>query len=1235
MMKWIKQVIKHTHSRRFTRVAGALLVALVAVQLVPTPAKSVTADDSGTPPATDTTAVANKVTATNPTGSGYFDDKINAGTQNDVLYEAQRFALFGETVDVGSVNLDGNVAAENPSGSTNLGTQTIKPPLPKDGDKSVDLFYFDKLLSPDLATKFTSTNLDSERIITGEDPTAFNFPNNDKTTVKPDPNYIHIGKTLDELKGLSEFYASRSYQFNELSVAQMVSRGLIGPQDSDDKTPEDTGVRAFDMSDMNLTSVNQSDQKYEKTYSLRIQKTDSAGNALGGAMFELQFPTFPENKSEVRYDSNGYAIPTGWTNIFDVLNGKGSLPKLYGWDANTTSDDLSRLNADKPTTGEERTADQLKDGEAEQPGNPQYDASGQLVTTKDDDQVHLYDRNHNLISTEAEYLKAMTTLQASSDTPAAEANSIETGTINVSLNYPGRYRFYEIQAPTDYSIDPQTTTEVDSVATNVSPEAKMLTIPWTALYTNPYGGNQSVSGLYLLNVSFDNDATPIIINVDFKGAKDSIKADVNAPNVYLLPTNASGDNDTKVDLSQEIKFDSENGKFIQDHSNKILWNFFDSSKTDGTNARSINVANDNLPGTILAPTSTISVNGGHIYGSIIANTINVGTGTIHRWDFDYQLWSTNNNKTVTNRQQSTIHVVVKKKWSDLPDGTPVDKLHTPVKVQLYRRAIPVPDTADGASGTVEKLPDPTPVGPETTLSGDSKDPWTADLGYHDTTVEKQPVAYFVKETSGPGAGYTATYDYEYKDDPASTDANNPITLQQVTVSNALHGFDISKVAAGTDNLLAGATYHVSHYLDTDKKWVVDQKSDDIVSKVPSKDDATKAIVPMEPGIYLIQEAKSPAGYKQDNTIYALKLTLSNGETVENGWLKPTTDSTPHFSWLTTPITSTNMTEAEEEANEAQKWDPIPDTPPQSGFYNPGGRPNLVHFQQEDKLKPLKVIKVDADDTDQLLSGAEFQIGKVDDSGKRTGNDPVTYRTDSNGQIGTVKGDNDVTPTTVTMKPDATYAIKEVTPPKDHELNGTIVYLKNGKIAGGVDAAGQPLAADADALKAFGVTYSDDATQLKFPDKPVATGKIIIRKVDESNHFLSGATFELKDGAKPAATLSPTDKDGAISTAYPAGTKVTVTEKTAPGGYQQLTGSAEVTFDADGQPAVKRTGDFQDNVTPTIDSNSHLVVLTVKNTPYSILPHTGGPGDREYLVFALCMLGIAVPQFTIQVQHPDD
>lgn len=175
---------------------------------------------------------------------------------------------------------------------------------------------------------------------------------------------------------------------------------------------------------------------------------------------------------------------------------------------------------------------EVSTAEKEKTGNPQYQ-NGKLVLNSK--ALKLFDRNHNRIADQTAYVAAMTTLASAADGDT----DINGGSINVSLNIPGRYHFYELQAPDGYRLDSRTTTQVDTLTTAVSPEAKVLTIPWTAMYTNPTdANNQSISSLYLLNVSFAKNSVPIIINVDFTGAPEDISA--NAPNVHMIAPENSG-----------------------------------------------------------------------------------------------------------------------------------------------------------------------------------------------------------------------------------------------------------------------------------------------------------------------------------------------------------------------------------------------------------------------------------------------------------------------------------------------------------------------------------------------------------------------------------------------------------------------------------------------------------------------------------------------------------------------
>ena len=307
-------------------------------------------------------------------------------------------------------------------------------------------------------------------------------------------DYVDIGGTLKKLRGLSDYYFERGSQFSPVSSETLKARGITAPPDA----------LVYDMNDIDPQDTS---KEYENTYAMRLSKTDGGtpSSALPGAIFQLQYPTYPEDEADVRYDANGYAIPTGWASVWDLIKSHGKLPELYGWTSDTTEEDVKDLSNDTASKNQQFTQAQLIQAGhkswIQKTGNPVYE-NGSLVLN--DKQVQLYDRNHNLINPTAEdadakYLAAMTTLGKTDTTDTAD-NQIETGSINVSLNVPGRYRFYEEQAPKGFSLDAKTTTQVNTLATDASPEAKVLTIPWQSLYTDANDSNKSVSGLYILNV---------------------------------------------------------------------------------------------------------------------------------------------------------------------------------------------------------------------------------------------------------------------------------------------------------------------------------------------------------------------------------------------------------------------------------------------------------------------------------------------------------------------------------------------------------------------------------------------------------------------------------------------------------------------------------------------------------------------------------------------------------------
>lgn len=320
MASWIINICHLAHTKHLIHLAAGLLVFLTALQLVPTHPSPANADSVST--------------------ETYATDPINAGTEQDVLFAAGRFALFGDTVNLGGVTLEGNFAANTLSGNTSVGTR-INPLYPHDDqNNAIDLFYVNHFANKNNPPNFTAGSLPKMKIVVGADNTVsgqlLNGKSYDaKTTLVQNPDYLDITGTLSKLRSLSRQYAQRGYQFSQLTGSQLTNLG-ISPSAS-------AGMTLYDMNNMNASD---SSQAYEDTYAMKIQKTDPQGKPLAGAIFELQYPTFPEDEADVRYDSKGFAIPTGWASVWNLIQKGGHLPQLYGWNESTTKDDVNQLDDD-------------------------------------------------------------------------------------------------------------------------------------------------------------------------------------------------------------------------------------------------------------------------------------------------------------------------------------------------------------------------------------------------------------------------------------------------------------------------------------------------------------------------------------------------------------------------------------------------------------------------------------------------------------------------------------------------------------------------------------------------------------------------------------------------------------------------------------------------------------------------------------------------------------------------
>lgn len=129
----------------------------------------------------------------------------------------------------------------------------------------------------------------------------------------------------------------------------------------------------------------------------------------------------------------------------------------------------------------------------------------------------------------------------------------------------------------------------------------------------------------------------------------------------------------------------------------------------------------------------------------------------------------------------------------------------------------------------------------------------------------------------------------------------------------------------------------------------------------------------------------------------------------------------------------------------------------------------------------------------------------------------------------------------------------------------------------------------------------------------ATGSLTIKKVDsaDAGKILSGAVFTLIGGADFEAMTLTTGADGTAEAAdIPVG-EYTLTETTAPAGYNLLTEQIKLTVSAD-----KVTASYGSGSSNMVSTEGTTV--TVKNSAGAVLPNTGGAGTWPFEMAGLLM-----------------
>ncbi|MFD1393955.1 prealbumin-like fold domain-containing protein [Lacticaseibacillus jixianensis] len=299
-------------------------------------------------------------------------------------------------------------------------------------------------------------------------------------------------------------------------------------------------------------------------------------------------------------------------------------------------------------------------------------------------------------------------------------------------------------------------------------------------------------------------------------------------------------------------------------------------------------------------------------------------------------------------------------------------------------------------------------------------------------------------------------------------------------------------------------------------------------------------------------------------------------------------------------------------------------------------------------------------TKKPLPQTQFAVTKLDNDWTKSVGDPVTYTTGEQA--------------TDALHPLAPgkYEIHESVSPSGYQKDQKSYYieLRQNLQTGDEGATAEWFQYDSDKKTTTPVSANDpqdtgfyveadtpNILHFKQFDKPATWSLNLHKQATDTDEPLAGATFQLTSVTSPSdsdgATSSPelsssssssnasssdandsvkatndaliTDNKGALptQTGLKLGQLYRLTETDAPAGYQKL---KEPIYLKDGvlvdDKGDKLTTDPK-NVSIKTDSPDTSYTLTVKDDPERILPHTGGLGPRDYLVFALCMLGAAI------------
>ncbi len=277
-------------------------------------------------------------------------------------------------------------------------------------------------------------------------------------------------------------------------------------------------------------------------------------------------------------------------------------------------------------------------------------------------------------------------------------------------------------------------------------------------------------------------------------------------------------------------------------------------------------------------------------------------------------------------------------------------------------------------------------------------------------------------------------------------------------------------------------------------------------------------------------------------------------------------------------------------------------------------------------------------------GLPFSLTKVDENG-----DPLAGATfllcdpDMNYYVSEVTSGADGLVTFDNFKSSDVYELYEIEAPEGYELPvGFYSWDVTVNMAEGTVEISKAERSDKDTPD-FEGSYETGYRVSNKKEEPVPFS---FTKTDESGTALAGATFELKQGDTVVKTVTSADGSGSAAAgladfgSLDAGT-YTLTETSAPTGYEASAGSWTVVVDASAQTATITPNDeateFSGSYTEGYKlANKAIPIISVEKTTYENYPPSGSnvsPGDQLRYAFTITNSGAASAKVTIRDHFP--